>query len=533
MSLSDTALPDYAPKVENEPFEPITDRLQRHATERPNHPALIQDDAPMNWSQLIRAVNRIANRLIEAGLSPGDKVAALSENSTAYVALYLGTLTAGGCMVPLSSMASGEALKLMIDDCDARLLFVSQRNRDMAEPLRDELAVIPRENQFGLDFSDDQWQHMDAWLEGAAETQPAVEITPDHPFNIIYSSGTTGTPKGILHDHRMRTRQINRITTYGLDADAINLVSTPLYSNTTLVSALPVLVNGGTLVLMPKFNAHRFLELAEKYRVTHAMLVPVQYQRILAEPDFDKFDLSSFQLKLSTSAPLRGDIIAEAMKRWPGNIREVYGLTEGGLSTSLDCAAFPDKWDSVGQPTEGAKVMVIDDNGNPLPQGEIGEIVGRAGAMMRAYYKRPKQTEDILWTSPEGEVFYRSGDMGRIDEDGFLYLLDRRKDMIISGGFNIYAEDIERVLLKHEDVADVAVIGIPSEHWGETPLGLVVKRPGAEITADTLLAWANEKLGKGQRLADIEFRQELPRSTIGKILKRELRAPYWEGRAKI
>src|SRR5690606_2844033 len=270
------------------------------------------------------------------------------------------------------------------------------------------------------------------------------------------------------------------------------------------------------------------LALAQRHRLTVAMLGPVQYERILALPEFDQYDLSSYQLKLSTSAPLHGRVVAEAMRRWPGNLREMYGLTEGGISAGLDCGAYPDKWDSVGQPTEGAEIRIISEDGRELPQGEIGEVVGRAGAMMRGYHNRPEQTAEMLWTSPEGTVLYRSGDMGRFDEDGFLYLLDRRKDMIISGGFNIYAVDLEKVLLAHPAVADATVIGIPSMQWGETPLGLVVRRDES-ISEAELLAWANERLGKAQRLSGVEFREELPRSTIGKVLKRELRAPYWEG----
>tara|TARA_R110001592_G_scaffold266821_2_gene532609 strand:- start:1585 stop:2247 length:663 start_codon:yes stop_codon:yes gene_type:complete len=216
------------------------------------------------------------------------------------------------------------------------------------------------------------------------------------------------------------------------------------------------------------------------------------------------------------------------MARWPGNIRELYGLTEGGISTSLDCATHPDKWSSVGVPTEGAEVRVINEDGHELPKGEIGELVGRAISMMRGYVNRPEQTREIVWESPEGDVFYRSGDMGRIDEEGFIHILDRRKDMIISGGFNIYAVDLEKALLAHPAVDDVAVIGVPSEQWGETPLGLIVLKPGHKESGPAILEWANEKLGKSQRISAIEFRDELPRSTIGKILKRELREPYWQ-----
>lgn len=527
------SMPVYAPLESDEALNAIGHQIQQHATQRGDHPALIDERETVSWRELIDRVNRIANRLRDAGLETGDSVAALSENSADYVALYLGTLVAGGCMVPLSGMASADALALMLADCQAHFLFVSPKNRELLSAFRPHLTGLDDSRIIGLNGGDAGiGESLSNWLGDVSATPVPAEVTLDDAFNIIYSSGTTGTPKGILHDYRFRQRQILRMSRFGLDGDAINLVSTPLYSNTTLVSVLPTLFYGGTLVLMAKFDAERFLELAQQHRVSHAMLVPVQYQRILAHPAFDAYDLSSFKLKLCTSAPLRAEVIGEAMARWPGNIREVYGLTEGGISTCLDCAAHPDKWESVGLATEGADVRVIDEDGNQLAQGEVGEIVGRAISMMRGYVNRPEQTEGMLWTSPEGTVFYRSGDMGRIDAEGFVYILDRRKDMIISGGFNIYAADLETVLLGHPAVADAAVIGIPSEQWGETPLGLVVCKPEHSDREADILAWANDRLGKAQRLAAIEFRDQLPRSTIGKVLKRELRAPYWHQSAR-
>lgn len=520
-------MPVYAPVNNTETLDAIGWKVQEYAHTQPEKVALIDGDQEITWPEFLARANTIANQLRDQGLTIGDTVAALSENSADFVALYLGTLIAGGCMVPLSGMASGESLALMINDCDARFLFVSRRNAELYGEVRDHLSHIAPDKRIGLDSRlDDSGISLDDWLQNASSEPNPAEVGLDDAFNIIYSSGTTGTPKGILHDYRFRSRQIRRMSSNGLDGDAINLVSTPLYSNTTLVSVLPTLFNGGTLVLMAKFNAHQFLELAQSHKVTHAMLVPVQYQRILAEPEFDRFDLSSFRLKLSTSAPLRPEVIHEALERWPGNLLEVYGLTEGGISTNLDCARHPDKWDSVGKPTEGAEVRILDEQGQALPVGEIGEIAGRAGAMMRGYCNRDELTREILWTSPEGEVFYKSGDMGRLDEDGFLYILDRRKDMIISGGFNIYAVDLEKILLAHPDVSDATVIGIPSDYWGETPLGLVVIKPGTRTSAAELLEWANLRLGKAQRLSSVEFRDDLPRNTIGKVLKRELRTVY-------
>ncbi|MHA7917078.1 class I adenylate-forming enzyme family protein [Alloalcanivorax xenomutans] len=528
MTAVSNAMPQYAPQVDNEEFRCLPRRLQELAAEQGDHPAIYDDNGNLTWRQFVDQVNRVANRLIDAGLQPGDTVAGLSENSIPYFTLFMGVLTAGGCMVPLSSMAAGDTLALMINDCDARFLFISRKNQELITPLLDQLENVSPQQRIALDFQDSGWSNFMDWVGDAPSTKPNREPGADDPFNIIYSSGTTGVPKGILHDHRLRSRQMDRFTALGFDNTAVNLVSTPLYSNTTLVSVLPTLFGGGTIVTMGKFDARRFLELCEKHRVTHAMLVPVQYQRILSDPEFDRFDLSSFKVKFSTSAPLRGHVIAEVMQRWPGNIIEFYGLTEGGVSTILNCAEFPDKWDTVGRAGEGCELRIIDEDLKEVPPGTIGEIVGRAGAMMRGYYKREDKTNEMLWTSPEGEVFYRTGDMGRLDEDGFLSVLDRRKDMIISGGFNIYAEDLEKMLLKHPDVADAAVIAIPSEQWGETPLGLVVRREGSDTGTDEIRDWANQQLGKAQRLHDVELRDHLPRSTIGKILKRELRDPYWK-----
>ena len=429
-------------------------------------------------------------------------------------------------------MASGETLSAMIADSDARLLLADAQHRDLVAPLMAGLPEIAAGSWIGIDFSGEGWRGLDDWL-GDAPARPApVAIAPGDRFNIIYSSGTTGVPKGIVHSHGFRHLRIEGFRTFGFRADCVTLLATPLYSNTTLVALLPTLATGGLSVLMPKFDAGGYLALAGRVRPTHTMLVPVQYERLLAHPDFDRADLSSFEMKLSTSAPLHAHVKRQILDRWPGGLVENYGLTEGGGSTRLFAHEHPDKLETVGTPGAGVEIRILGEDGRELPAGEIGEIVGRAPAMMSGYHKRPEATEAMLWRDAEGRLFFRSGDMGRFDAEGFLTLLDRKKDMIISGGFNIYAADLEAVLARHPDVLDVAVIGVPSAEWGETPRALVVPRPGTAPDPDALRAWANERLGKTQRINAVELRSDLPRSTIGKILKRELRAPYWEGDGK-
>ena len=508
-------------------FYNVGQMVLEQAVRQDDKTAIVCKGERVSWSDFGRNVRRAANALIGLGVQPGDKVAILAASSPAYVETFIATLSVGACVVPLSGMASAEQLEVMVNDSDARVLLVSEKMRDLAENFAHRIDGLVEGGRIAVDFEANGWADYRTWIGAANDSTPNVEIAPKDGFNLIYSSGTTGVPKGILQSHGMRSFHIERFSASGVDETAKSLVSTPFYSNTTLVVALPTLALGGTIVLMDKFDAGEFLRLAEAERTNIAMLVPVQYRRVLDHEDFDKTDLSSFAVKYSTSAPLRAGIKKEIVDRWPGKLVEVYGLTEGGGSTILSCTEFPDKLESVGTPAESSDIRIVDGEGKEVAAGGIGEVVGRSDGMMLGYYKRQDLTDDMLWQSPEGLTFFRTGDMGRFDEDGFLFLLDRIKDMIISGGFNIYAADLEAVLTPHEEVADVAVIGIPSDQWGETPLGLVVKEPGSNLAEADLLVWANGQLGKAQRLSAIEYRDSLPRSTIGKILKRELREPYW------
>ena len=507
------------------PFRLLSDLIREHAQRQPQHPALRDDRQTLTYAQLDALMDRVAAALQRDGVRPGDAVAVCALNSARYAALFLGGLRAGAAVAPLAPSSTAGSLASMLRDADARLLFIDQAAQDLAPRGEGAPRCVSLDGVApGQAFED--------WLapEGA-QPQP-VEVGPDAPFNIIYSSGTTGTPKGIVQPHGMRWAHIRRVTTYDYGPHGTTLLATPLYSNTTLVVFFPTLGAGGCVVLMPKFDATRYLQLAQEHRVTHTMLVPVQYQRLMALPQFGDFDLSSFRFKFCTSAPFGAALKADVLARWPGTLTEFYGMTEGGGTCILDAHLHPAKLHTVGQPAEGHDIRLIDEEGREVPPGEAGEVVGHSPGMMTGYHNQPEKTREAEWFDPTGKRFIRTGDVGRFDADGFLTLIDRRKDMIISGGFNIYPSDLEAQLRAHPAVADVAVVGVPSEQWGETPVAFVVlhasqaDQAGQAARPAEVMDWYNQRAGKTQRLADLRFVDELPRSAIGKVLKRELRDGY-------
>ena len=499
--------------------------LHRWSKTHPQKLAIADSQQRLTWQALDSKLNQVANALIQLGLEPNQRLGILGRNSVDYGLLFLGGLRAGLCIVPLSPLASSESLAGMINDSEAKLLFVSQAYADMVEPIADRLTALLPNGLKNLDYDGDGRESFAAFIESASSEDVALPISLDWGFNLIYSSGTTGTPKGILHDRHYRAREQKLIGELGVDEACRTLVSTPLYSNTTLFMFLSTMANGGTAFIMEKFDTQRFLKLSEAEKITHGVLVPVQYERLLNDPEFDCFDLSSYQLKLSTSAPLHKQTKEALLERWPaGGLLEIYGMTEGGVGCFLMAHERPDKLDTVGQPAEGCDLKIISDQGEVLPQGEIGEVIGHSENMMQGYINRDEATKEASWFDKEGRRYHKSGDIGWLDDEGFLHLLDRKKDMIISGGFNVYAIDLERVLLAHADIEDVAVVAAPSQQWGETPVAFVtIKRVAAILTRRILREWANNQLGKAQRISEIRIIDSLPRSPIGKILKRELR----------
>jgi fatty-acyl-CoA synthase len=495
-----------------EPFGNFSDILAQWANARPDAPALRDDQGELTWAELDERIERTAARLVETGLERGQSVAILGTSCIEYAVVFLAAVRAGGVAAPLTTSASREQLEGMARDSGARHLFIDAAKRaELGAGFVPELEHVPLED-------------LGAWMAPEGTHAPAFEPQAGDHFNIIYSSGTTGIPKGIVHSHQMRWRQFaaTAASYHAAGLPVRSLASTPLYSNTTMVAFLAALLAGGMVRIMGKFDAARWLEHAAADKTTVTMLVPVQYQRLMGEPRFDAFDLGALAVKYCTSAPFSADLKRQVLARMPGGLVEIYSMTEGGVVCLLACHEFPDKLHTVGRPAPGSVLKVLDDADNEVPPGSPGNLVGRSETMMAGYKNQPGKTREGYWNDPAtGETWQRMGDIGRVDEDGFVELVGRAKDMIISGGFNIFPSDLEAELEKEPGVAEAAVVGVPSAKWGETPVGFV--RLAGDAAPDAIMATVNARLGKTQRLAALHAIDEMPRSHIGKLLKSELR----------
>lgn len=498
--------------------------ISRQARYRPDAVAVVFEGERYTFRQFWGRVARVGNMLRALGLGPGDKVATVAANSLELLETYWAVPAIGATLVPLSPLLLPAGLASLLRGADARCLVTQSSMLPVLREIQDQLPphvliIDGKAPGFG------DYRMLAAAQPEALE--PAA-VTADDLFNIMFTSGTTGMPKGIMHTHFVRSMYCTLMASaFRMTPESRTLHTGAIVFNGAFVTMMPTFYLGATYILQRQFDPVEAIATIERERVTHVMLVPAQIVALLGSPQFDPQRLASLECVLSLGAPLLQQFKDRLNQLLPGRLYELYGLTEGFI-TILDRDDVARKSGSVGLPPQFYRMRILREDGSEAAPGEIGEIVGRGPITMTGYYKRPDLTAQTL-----RDGWVHSGDMGYLDDEGFLYLVDRKKDMIDSGGVKVYPRDVEEVAARHPDVREVAVFGVPHDKWGETPLAAVILHPGAAIAAPALREWINERVGaRYQRVSEVVILPDFPRSAAGKTLKRELREPYWTGQGR-
>jgi acyl-CoA synthetase (AMP-forming)/AMP-acid ligase II len=498
--------------------------LPRHARYRPDHLALVFASHRLTFRDFNARVNRLANALLAAGLRKGDMFATVVPNRLELMDAYWAAAKTGLVIVPMSPLLQESGLAALLADSDARLVITTRALADTLDRVRPGLPGIRADRWIVVeDPAPPGYRTYDALIAGAPDHEPPeAGLTDADPFNIMYSSGTTGEPKGIVHTHYVRAFYCSICATAcRISPESVVLHAGSIVFNGAMIDLMPWMLVGCTYILHAAFDAEAVIEEIERSAVTHIVMVPSQIVAVLSSPAFSPKRLASLEMLLTVGAPLHLETKQRLTEALPGRFYELYGLTEGFV-TILDKTDAPRKLASVGVPPPLYEMRILDESGHDVAPGEVGEICGRGPLLMAGYHRRPDLTARAIV-----DGWLHSGDLGYVDEDGFLYLVDRKKDMIISGGVNVYPRDIEEVVIQHPAVRETAVFGVADPRWGETPVAAVVLRqPGAARAAE-LAAWINARVGaKYQRVSDVMILDDFPRNVAGKTLKRVLQARY-------
>jgi long-chain acyl-CoA synthetase len=491
--------------------------LQASSSENPDDVAIVLDERKISYGELDRAARGVATSLRERGVEPGDKVAILVPNVPEFTIAYFGILYAGATVVPINVLAAAPEVAYFLEDSAAKLLFVhplfEAPGREGAEQ-----QGVPVVVAGSVDGSPSEIDTL-----AAAEPQAAVHPTaPDDTAVILYTSGTTGKPKGAELTHS--NLFVNCVVVVpklvpGASRDHVALATLPLFHSfgQTCVQNATIAI-GGTVTLLPRFDAESAFDIIERDKVTLFAGVPTMYFALLHHESDRARDVSSLEYCLTGGAPMPVEVMGAFEDKFGVKIQEGFGLSETSPIASFGVVDKPRKAGSIGYPVWGVEMCIVDDEDNPLPDGERGEICIRGHNIMKGYLGRPDATKEAL----KGGWFH-SGDIGYRDEDGCYWIVDRKKDMILRGGFNVYPREVEEVLYAHESVVEAAVVGVPHERHGEEVKAVVALTPGSTASTDAIIAFCKERLAAYKYPRIVEIIDELPKGPTGKILKRELR----------
>jgi acyl-CoA synthetase (AMP-forming)/AMP-acid ligase II len=504
-----------------------------HGNSKPDETALVEDERTLTWAQFAERRNRLAHGLQGLGVEAGQRVVMWAPNSIEYLLGTAAVGAIGGVSVPMNHRLTAAEAAYVLEDSDAVAVFVGDPYLPVADEVR-QGGTAPGVRHWILTGDERRpWAEHLADLVAAGGPEPIVlegAAAGGLGGSMAYTAGTTGKPKGALRTGIDPAVALGWLNAMDLaDPTHIHLVAGPLYHSAPGAFAYLTQVMGGACVIMRKFDAEAALRLIETHRCSSTFMAPILLKRILALPKDvrARYDVSSMRSLVVGGAPCPNPVKEEALAYFGPVLYEFYGSSELGINTVLAPADMLRKPGSCGRPTTGVEIAIFDDDGQPLPPGEPGALyVRRYGGMFDHYHKKPDATAEAT----KGE-WVSVGDVAYLDEEGFVFICDRQRDMVISGGVNIYPAEVEDVLHRHPAVADVAVFGVPDEEWGERVHAAVLLQPGEALTPAELTAFAREHMADYKVPRDVTFHDDFPRDSAGKLVKRLLRDPYWEGRA--
>lgn len=526
----------------------LHDFFDFHAREHPENEFASQDGRSVTYAQAEAEVNRLANALCASGLEKGDRVAILSKNSIEYCLIYLGCSKAGVALAPLNYRLAPPELAYIINDSQSQLLFVAQEYLGAIDGIRDQLGTVRRyisiaqpsaaqANGRGAEAPPATWEDFAPFLASQPSTPPDRFVSENDDAYQMYTSGTTGRPKGaVLCQSAVTANTIQFNLPLEGHVGERWLIVAPVYHAAAAITVFCCLYAGGSLYIMADFIPAEVARVLSEERIAVTTLVPAMIQALLVGvPDVDKRSYDVLRLISYGGSPIAEQTLRRALDVFRCEFNQGYGMTETtagicDLLTTDHMKALqgkPQLLVSAGRPLAGTEVRIVDENDNPVPNGMIGEIIARGPQIMRGYWNLPEATDEALRGG-----WMHTGDAGTMDDEGYVYIQDRTKDMVVSGGENVYPREVEEVLFKHPAVADAAVIGVPDERWGEAVKAIVVLRDGQQATADEILGFCRGKLAGYKLPRSVEFLDQLPRNPSGKVLKRELRERYWAGHTR-
>lgn len=512
----------------------LTQPLHKGKRENPNGEAVIFGERRWTFSQLHDRVAALAGVLRDLGVGEGDRVGILGLNSDRYLELVFAAMWAGGVFNTVNIRWNAREIAYSLDDCETRLLAVD----DEFAPLVDEIRAHSRSLQTVLFIGDGECPKGAVdYRQCMAAARPIEDVrrAGDDLAGILYTGGTTGSPKGVMLSHtNLYSCSFGAILPDGRHDRIVGLHSAPFFHVAGIGLILQLALRQGTHVVLPRFEELAVLEAVQREKVVETFLVPTMIRAVLNHPRFHEFDLSSLRSLLYGASPIDSTLLALAMEKLPGaEFMQLYGMTELSPVVAIlhpwchTDPAFKGKLSSAGLPAHMAEIHVVDEDDREVPNGTVGEIVVRGPMVMRGYWNKAEQTAEIL-----RHGWMHTGDAGYLDDDGFVFLVDRIKDMVVTGGENVYSVEVEDALLRLPAVAQCAVIGVPDEKWGERVHAVIVLKPGASLDEATVAAHCRTLIAGYKCPRSLEFRDELPLSGAGKILKYKLKEEHWAGHGR-